>query len=163
MTDDMQADLYPDDTVAAAGEDRLNYIRRIKGKKALTGDEKLAERLVYRRFFDTAVADRGATGVDGLLAALDDKRLEVSLLKPTITDKRTTEKNRKARERKKREEADRKKKAAKLHLDRRAGKAAPETEGGPIDGVRRRAESGLLPNLYLHATSLGVLLVVGMA
>eukprot|EP00873_Tetraselmis_striata_P021035 jgi/Tetstr1/441299/TSEL_029550.t1 len=55
----------------AAGKDRLIYIRRFKGKKALAGDKKVAERLVYHRFFDTAVADRGANGVDSLLAALD--------------------------------------------------------------------------------------------
>eukprot|EP00873_Tetraselmis_striata_P008808 jgi/Tetstr1/429072/TSEL_019036.t1 len=114
---------------------------------ALTGDHKVAERLVYRRFFDTAVADCCANGVDGLLASLDDKRLEVSLLQAakahasyafkaggdgggggacgggggscasTIIDN-MTEKDHKAQERKKREEADRKK-AAKLHTDRR--------------------------------------------
>eukprot|EP00873_Tetraselmis_striata_P046504 jgi/Tetstr1/466768/TSEL_011238.t1 len=48
-------------------------------KKALTGEERVAERLVYSRFFDTAAADRSSNGVDGLLNALDDKRLVVSL------------------------------------------------------------------------------------
>eukprot|EP00873_Tetraselmis_striata_P001149 jgi/Tetstr1/421413/TSEL_012362.t1 len=67
-------------TVAAAGEDRLTYIRWFKGKKALTGDEKVAERLVHQRFFDTAIADIGANGIAGLLAALDDKRLEGNFL-----------------------------------------------------------------------------------
>eukprot|EP00873_Tetraselmis_striata_P038144 jgi/Tetstr1/458408/TSEL_044844.t1 len=58
--------------VAAAVEDRLTYIMRFKGKTALTGDEKVAERLFYyHRFFDTSVANRGANGIDGLLAALD--------------------------------------------------------------------------------------------
>eukprot|EP00873_Tetraselmis_striata_P028711 jgi/Tetstr1/448975/TSEL_036200.t1 len=61
------------DRVVAAGEDRLAYIKRFMGKKALTGDKKVAERLVYMRFFGTAVADRGANGADGLVAALDDK------------------------------------------------------------------------------------------
>eukprot|EP00873_Tetraselmis_striata_P038201 jgi/Tetstr1/458465/TSEL_004320.t1 len=48
---------------------------------ALTGEERVAERLVYSRFFDTTAADRSSNGVDGLLNALDDKRLEVSLHK----------------------------------------------------------------------------------
>jgi hypothetical protein len=51
----------------------------LKGKKALTGEERVAERLVYTRFFDTPAADRSTNGVDGLLAALEDKRIEVSL------------------------------------------------------------------------------------
>jgi ribosomal protein L12E/L44/L45/RPP1/RPP2 len=34
---------------------------------------------VYSRFFDTHVVDRRANGVDGLLAAMEDKRIEVSL------------------------------------------------------------------------------------
>eukprot|EP00873_Tetraselmis_striata_P007665 jgi/Tetstr1/427929/TSEL_018004.t1 len=63
----------------AAAEDRLAYLRRFKCKKALTGEERVAERLVYSRFFDTTVAERSSNGVDGLLNALDDKGLEVSL------------------------------------------------------------------------------------
>jgi hypothetical protein len=39
--------------VSEAIESRLTYIRRFKGKKALTGEERVAERLVYSRFFDT--------------------------------------------------------------------------------------------------------------
>ena len=66
-------------TVTQAVESRLTYVRRFKGKKALTGEERVAERLVYSRFFDTQAADRSTNGVDGLLAALEDKRLEVSL------------------------------------------------------------------------------------
>eukprot|EP00873_Tetraselmis_striata_P007845 jgi/Tetstr1/428109/TSEL_018164.t1 len=121
-------------TIAAAGEDRLTYTRRFKGKKALTGDENtVAERLVYRRFFDTAVADRGANGVDGLLAALDDKRLEAGVAPaaaPTLGPSRKDA--RKARERKKREEADRKK-AAKLHTDR---PSLPRARASPLPRVR---------------------------
>jgi hypothetical protein len=49
------------------------------GKKALTGEERIAKRLVYSRFFDTQLAERSTNGVDGLLAALEDKRNEVSL------------------------------------------------------------------------------------
>jgi hypothetical protein len=34
---------------------------------------------VYSRFFDTHAADRSTNGVDGLLAAPEDKRIKVSL------------------------------------------------------------------------------------
>jgi ribosomal protein L12E/L44/L45/RPP1/RPP2 len=34
---------------------------------------------VYSRFFDTHASGRRTNGVDGLLAALEDKRIEVSL------------------------------------------------------------------------------------
>eukprot|EP00873_Tetraselmis_striata_P012995 jgi/Tetstr1/433259/TSEL_022547.t1 len=66
-------------TCGQAAENRLTYLRRFKCKKALTGEERVAERLVYSRFFDTTAAERSNNGVDGLLNALDDKRLEVSL------------------------------------------------------------------------------------
>eukprot|EP00873_Tetraselmis_striata_P008643 jgi/Tetstr1/428907/TSEL_018883.t1 len=66
-------------TCGQAAEDRLTYLRRFKCKKALTGEERVAERFVYSRFFDTTAAERSNNGVDGLLNALDDKRLEVSL------------------------------------------------------------------------------------
>eukprot|EP00873_Tetraselmis_striata_P019320 jgi/Tetstr1/439584/TSEL_028011.t1 len=66
-------------TCGQAAEDRLTYLRRFKCKKALTGEERVAERVVYSRFFDTTAAERSNNGVDGLLNALDDKRLEVSL------------------------------------------------------------------------------------
>eukprot|EP00873_Tetraselmis_striata_P042120 jgi/Tetstr1/462384/TSEL_007390.t1 len=62
-------------TCGQAAEDRLTYLRRFKCKKALTGEERVAERLVYSRFFDTTAAERSSNGVDGLLNALDDKRL----------------------------------------------------------------------------------------
>eukprot|EP00873_Tetraselmis_striata_P024520 jgi/Tetstr1/444784/TSEL_032632.t1 len=45
-------------TCGQADEDRLTYLRRFKCKKALTGEERVAERLVYSRFFDTTAADR---------------------------------------------------------------------------------------------------------
>eukprot|EP00873_Tetraselmis_striata_P019837 jgi/Tetstr1/440101/TSEL_028459.t1 len=57
----------------------LTYLRRFKAKKALTPEEQVAERLIYSRVFDTAEHERSANVVDGLLAALDDKRLEVGL------------------------------------------------------------------------------------
>eukprot|EP00873_Tetraselmis_striata_P010207 jgi/Tetstr1/430471/TSEL_020279.t1 len=66
-------------TCGQAAEDRLTYLRRYKCiKKALTGEERVAERLVYSRFFDTAAAKRSNNDVDGLLNAMDDIRLEVS-------------------------------------------------------------------------------------
>jgi hypothetical protein len=60
-------------------ESRITYIRRFKGKKALTGEERVAERLVCSRFFDTHAAECCTNGVDGLLAALEDKGIEASL------------------------------------------------------------------------------------
>jgi hypothetical protein len=65
--------------VASAGEARLTYIRRLKAKKILNGEERVDERLVYTRSFDTIAADRGGNVLDGLLSALEDKRLEVSI------------------------------------------------------------------------------------
>jgi hypothetical protein len=53
-----------------AHEQRLTYLRRLKCKKLLSGQENVAERLVYSRFFDTQIGERIASGVDGLLAAL---------------------------------------------------------------------------------------------
>eukprot|EP00873_Tetraselmis_striata_P017844 jgi/Tetstr1/438108/TSEL_026731.t1 len=67
------------ESMPPAAEDRLTYLQRFKCKQALTGEERLAERLVYSRFFDTTAAERSSNGVDGLFNALDDKRLEVSL------------------------------------------------------------------------------------
>jgi hypothetical protein len=58
---------------------RLTYIRRLKAKKILTGEERVAERLVYTRCFDTVASDRGGNVVDGLVSALEDKRLEVGI------------------------------------------------------------------------------------
>eukprot|EP00873_Tetraselmis_striata_P023803 jgi/Tetstr1/444067/TSEL_003307.t1 len=66
-------------TCGQAAEDRLTYLRRFKCKKALTGEERVAERLVYSPFFDTTAAERSSDGVDGLLNAMDDKRRQVSL------------------------------------------------------------------------------------
>jgi hypothetical protein len=59
-----------------AAESRLIYIRR---KNALTREERVVERLVYSRFFDTRAVNRSPNGVDGLLPAMKDKRIEVSL------------------------------------------------------------------------------------
>jgi hypothetical protein len=64
--------------VASTGEARLTYIMRFKAKKIPTGEERVAERLVYTRCCDTIASDRGGNVVDGLLSAMEDKRLEVS-------------------------------------------------------------------------------------
>jgi hypothetical protein len=65
--------------ITQAVDSRLSYIRRFKGKKALTGEERVAERLVYSRLLDTQDADRSTNGVDWLLATLEEKRIVVSL------------------------------------------------------------------------------------
>jgi hypothetical protein len=65
--------------MALAGEARLTYIMRYKAKKILTGKERVAERLVYSRYFDTIASDRVGNIVDGLPLAMEDKRLEVSI------------------------------------------------------------------------------------
>jgi hypothetical protein len=65
--------------VTHAVESRLTYVRRFKGKKTLTREERVAERLIYSRFFDTQAADRNTNGVNGFIASLEDKRIEVSL------------------------------------------------------------------------------------
>eukprot|EP00873_Tetraselmis_striata_P023764 jgi/Tetstr1/444028/TSEL_031967.t2 len=67
-------------TCGHAAEDKLTYLRRFKCKKALTGEERVAERLVYFRFLDTTAAERSSNGVDALLNALDDKQLELTFL-----------------------------------------------------------------------------------
>eukprot|EP00873_Tetraselmis_striata_P006658 jgi/Tetstr1/426922/TSEL_017135.t1 len=66
-----------------AVEARVAYLRRFKAKKALTGKEQVAERLIYSRDLDAAEHERPANVVDGLLAALEDKRLEVDLADAT--------------------------------------------------------------------------------
>jgi hypothetical protein len=73
----VDAALRTHQAVASAGEMRLTNIRRFKAKKILTGEERVAERLVYTRCFDTVASDRGGNVVDGLLSTLEDKRLEV--------------------------------------------------------------------------------------
>jgi hypothetical protein len=62
-----------------AHEEKLSYLRRFQCKKLLIVDERVSEWLVYSRFFDIQAGDRSASGVDGLFAALDDKRPEVNL------------------------------------------------------------------------------------
>jgi hypothetical protein len=70
----IDAALSTHQAVASAGEARLTYIMRFKVKKILTGEERVAERLVYTRCFENIFAYRGNV-VDGLLSALEDKRL----------------------------------------------------------------------------------------
>eukprot|EP00873_Tetraselmis_striata_P021514 jgi/Tetstr1/441778/TSEL_029995.t1 len=70
----------PLEAVGDADEARLTYLRRFKAKKALTPEDQVAERLIYSRVFDiTAEHERSANVVDGLLAALEDKRPQVGL------------------------------------------------------------------------------------
>jgi hypothetical protein len=71
--------LHTHQAIAVAGEAQLTYIRRFEAKKILGGEERLAERLVYTRCFDTIAADRGGNVVDGLVSALEDKRLKVNI------------------------------------------------------------------------------------
>jgi hypothetical protein len=73
----IDAALRTHQAMASAGEARLTYIMRFKAKKILTGEERVAERLVNTRCFDTTASDRGGNVIDGLLSALEDKRLEV--------------------------------------------------------------------------------------
>jgi hypothetical protein len=75
----VDAALRTHQVVASAGEARLTYIGRFKAKKILTGEERVAERLVYTLCFDTVASDRGGNVVDGLLSGPEDKRLEVSI------------------------------------------------------------------------------------
>jgi hypothetical protein len=65
--------------VPAAGEARLAYIRYFKAKRIFKGGERVAERLVYSRCFDSISSERGGNVVDGLLPSLENKRLEVSI------------------------------------------------------------------------------------
>eukprot|EP00873_Tetraselmis_striata_P026335 jgi/Tetstr1/446599/TSEL_034123.t1 len=67
-------------TCRQANKDKLTCLRRFKCKKALTDEEGFAERLIHSHFYDTAATERSSSnGVDGLLNAPDDTRLEVSL------------------------------------------------------------------------------------
>jgi hypothetical protein len=75
----VDAALRTHQAMASAGEARLTYTRRFKAKKILGGEERVAERLVYTRSFDTIASDRGGNVVDGLMSVLEDKRLEVSI------------------------------------------------------------------------------------
>eukprot|EP00873_Tetraselmis_striata_P038110 jgi/Tetstr1/458374/TSEL_044812.t1 len=61
-------------TCGQAAEDRLTCLRRFKCKKALTGEDRVAERLVYSLFYDATAADRSSNGVDGLLSAMNGRQ-----------------------------------------------------------------------------------------
>jgi hypothetical protein len=75
----IDAALRTHQAVASAEIARLTYIMRFKAKKILSGEGRVAKRLVYTRCFDTIDADRGGNVVDGLLSALEVKPLEVSI------------------------------------------------------------------------------------
>eukprot|EP00873_Tetraselmis_striata_P023178 jgi/Tetstr1/443442/TSEL_031453.t1 len=126
-------------------------------KKALTPEEQVAERLIYSRVFDNAEHERSANVVDGLLAALEDKRLEVGLAaaakaqasatfkrqaaeRDTDRDKARKEKEKAARERREqqRREADAK------NRDKNGGRTGDKTRdrrSSPPnkDALRRQA------------------------
>jgi hypothetical protein len=48
-------------------------------KKRVIGKKGVAERLVFSRFYDTQAADRNINGVNILLPAMEDTRIEVSV------------------------------------------------------------------------------------
>jgi hypothetical protein len=75
----VDAALHTHQGVASTEEARLTYIMRFKAKKILTGEERVAMRLVYTRCFDTVASDRGGNVVDGILSANEDKRQKVSI------------------------------------------------------------------------------------
>jgi hypothetical protein len=75
----IDATLRTHQTMASTGGARLTYIKRFKAKKILTGEKRIAERLIYTRCFDTIASDRGGNFVDGHVSALEDKRLEVRI------------------------------------------------------------------------------------
>jgi ribosomal protein L12E/L44/L45/RPP1/RPP2 len=66
-------------TAASAGKARLTYIRRFKAKKVLTGEKRVAERLINSRCFGSISSKPGGKVVDILMSAMEDKRLEVSI------------------------------------------------------------------------------------
>eukprot|EP00873_Tetraselmis_striata_P016169 jgi/Tetstr1/436433/TSEL_025262.t1 len=128
------------EAMGGADEAGLTYLRRVKAKKALTPEEEVAERLIYSRVFDTAEHERSADVIDGLMAALEDKRLEVGLAaaakahasatfkrqaaeRDTDRDKARKEKDKAARERREqqRREADAK------NRDKNGGRAGNKT------------------------------------
>jgi hypothetical protein len=76
----IDAALRTHQAMISTGEARLTYIKRFKGKKILSGEERVPERLVYTRYFDTIAADRGGNVVDGVLSEMEDKRLEISII-----------------------------------------------------------------------------------
>eukprot|EP00873_Tetraselmis_striata_P042615 jgi/Tetstr1/462879/TSEL_007828.t1 len=84
------------EAVGDADEARLTYLRRFKAKKALTPEAQVAERFIYSRFFETAEHERSANVVDGLLAALGDKRLEARKEKDKAARERREQQRREA-------------------------------------------------------------------
>eukprot|EP00873_Tetraselmis_striata_P004553 jgi/Tetstr1/424817/TSEL_015320.t1 len=128
------------EAVGDADEARLTYLRRFKAKKALTPEEQVAERLIYSRVFDTAEHERSANVVDGLLAALEEKRLEVGLAaaakaqaaatfkrqaaeRDTDRDKARKEKDKAARERREQQRRE----AGAKNRDKNGGRTGDKT------------------------------------
>jgi hypothetical protein len=73
----IDAALRAHQAVTSAGEARPTNIKRFEAKKILNGEERVAERLVYTRGFDTIATDQRSNVANGLLSAMEDKRLEV--------------------------------------------------------------------------------------
>jgi hypothetical protein len=69
------AAIHTHKAVTQAVESILTYIRQSKGKKALTRDGRVAERLVSR-YFDNYTPNLSTNGVNGLLATSDDESLK---------------------------------------------------------------------------------------
>jgi hypothetical protein len=117
--------------MASAGEARLTYIKRFNAKKILTGEERVAERLVYSRCFNTIAADRGGNVVNGLLSALGDKRLEVniaSVAKAQDVDQSNADKPRSNRPDKPSDKPDRPDKNKAKPKDRTGGRPLPSSD-----------------------------------
>eukprot|EP00873_Tetraselmis_striata_P001518 jgi/Tetstr1/421782/TSEL_012685.t1 len=149
------------EAVGDADEARLTYLRRFKNKKVLTPEEQVAERLIYSRVFNTAEHERSANVVDGLLAALEDKRLEVGLAvvakaeasatfkkqaaeRDTDRDKARKEKDKAARERREQQRRE----AGAKNRDKNGGMTGDKTRDIRCGAPRRQ----LLPRLRLYAS-----------
>eukprot|EP00873_Tetraselmis_striata_P044600 jgi/Tetstr1/464864/TSEL_009602.t1 len=123
------------EAVEDADEARLTYLRRFKAKKALTPEEQVAKRLIYSRVFDTAEHERSANVVDGLLAALEDKRLEVGLAAAAAAKAQASATLRQAAERdtdrdKARKEKDKAARERRQHQRREADAKNRDKNGG---------------------------------
>eukprot|EP00873_Tetraselmis_striata_P036653 jgi/Tetstr1/456917/TSEL_043587.t1 len=76
-----EADLSITEANKPASRDEYRHVMSYglfrEAKKALTGEEQVAERLIYSHVFDPAEHERCANVIGGLLSALEDKRLEI--------------------------------------------------------------------------------------
>jgi hypothetical protein len=72
--------------VASTGEARSTYyITCFKAsKKILAGEKRVDERVLYNMYFDTVSSERG-DNVEGLLSAMEGKRLKVYITSATTS------------------------------------------------------------------------------